>query len=149
MQCCTSSVERRAVAIASPGDLSLIGDVNWKSRERATGRSWWGRGKRPPTGLGERLRHRWWGCHWSSPPARSGLAGEGRALRVGRCWPSVGAGLGRRGLHLRPPRGLAFLLLNPPHCKLSLLPIQPPPPSIFSSGGRCRRLIQARGGRER
>lgn len=150
VQCCTSSIKRRALAIASPRDLSLFGDVDCKGRERATGRSWWGRGRRLPTGLGEGLRHRWWVCHSSPPPARSGLAGEGRAPVVGRCWPGLEAGLDPRGPHPRPLRRLAFLLLSSrPHCKHSLPPIQPPPPSVFSSGGRCHRLIQARGGRER
>lgn len=101
-----------------------------------------------PGTWGEGARHRWWDCHSSPSPAPPGLAGKGRARGVGSYWP----GLLETGWNWRDPTlSPALFHLSPPynrpHCKLS--PILPPPPSVFSSGGRCLRLIQARGGRGR
>lgn len=119
-QGCTSSLERHALAIASL--RTCHSSATWTRREKkATGCSWWGRSRRLPAGLGEGSRHRWWGCHSSQPPVRPGLAGEGRALGVGRCWRGLEAGLHLRGPHPRPPHLLAFLLLNNrPRCEHSL-----------------------------
>nr|XP_008514884.1 PREDICTED: protein-L-isoaspartate(D-aspartate) O-methyltransferase isoform X2 [Equus przewalskii] len=57
----------------------------------------------------------------------------------------------RAGTEGTPPWPPASSHLPPASKSASLRafsPILPPPPSLFSSGGRCHRLIQARGGEE-
>lgn len=84
-QGCTSSPERHALAIASPGTCHSL--ATWTGREEkepAAAAGGAGAGVSPEA-WGERARHRWWGCHSSPSPGRPGPAGEGRALGVGRC----------------------------------------------------------------
>lgn len=72
--------------------------------------------------------------------------GEGRDFGMGKCeLVLLVTGLAPRGHHFQPEGSLAVLLGRFPRASVLL----PPPPSVFSLGGRCGCLIPARGGRGR
>lgn len=116
---------------------------------KGRGPCWWGRGQRLPAGRGGGGAAQVVGLSLESAACLSGSAGRGACPRGGEML--AGPPRDRAGTEGTPPWPPASSHLPPASKSASLRafsPILPPPPSLFSSGGRCHRLIQARGGEE-